>query len=130
MELVRNAPTVRHTLADGSWVELKSRLTFAERKQLASSAFTMVQSAGTLRPELSLAAAELAGLQLGIVAWSLSDPVTPENIALLDDEAGSEIKGVLDALWKQRSDDERKNSSAAGAPQSEGWGGSPPSSGG
>lgn len=117
MELLRDLQPVRHRFADGSWVDLKPRLTFAERKSLASAAISAVpDGAGQLRPKVDVSAGEMAGLVVGILAWSLAEPLTPENIALLDEETGNEIKAVLDAMWRPRTDDERKNSLGAGAP--------------
>lgn len=124
MELVRKAPVERLTFEDGNWVDLKARLTFAERKQLASAALQRIQvndegGRPVVQQRVDVAAAEMEGLRIGIVAWSLSDELTPENIGLLDDETGQQIKVRLDELWKPRTDDERKNSSGGGAPQSE-----------
>lgn len=122
MELIRESPVERMTFPDGNWVDLRMRLTIAERKRLAAAAFGMAaeddgsgSGRQTIRPTADLAAVEMAALNIGIVAWSLEEPLTPENVALLDEETGFAIKERLDALWKTRRDDERKNSSGGGA---------------
>lgn len=135
MELIRDTPTERLTFDDGNWVELKARLTIAERKKLQTAAMRLGpkdEDDDQAKPRLSyqLEQVEMAGLYLGIVAWSLPDPVTPENIALLDEETGQAIKVRLDELWRTRTDDERKNSSGGGAPPVEEKAESPKSSGG
>lgn len=122
MELIREAPTERMHFDDGSWVDLRTRLTIGDRKSLTSAALVFEQDSedprAGLRPRIDPLAAELAGLRLGIVAWSLPDPVTPENIALLDEHTATAIKVALDHLWRVRSDDDRKNSSGGGVPPS------------
>lgn len=131
MQLIRNVPTERLTFDDGSWVELKTRITVAERKRLAAAAVSFtVDENGRAHPVVDVAMVELAALHLGIVAWSLDDPVTPENIDCLDEGTAQAIKVCLDELWKRRTDDDRKNSSGGGAPLSEEKGEFPPNSDG
>lgn len=123
MQLLRETPTERMTFEDGNWVDLKARLTIAERKTLAGAAISVdVNVDGgkpSFIPRADVSGAEMAALRLGIVAWSLPDPLTPENIGLLDEDTGMVIKVRLDELWRTRTDDERKNLNGAGALPSE-----------
>lgn len=124
-ELLRVAPVERMDLGEGAWVELKTRLSFVERNRLAAAAIqTTVQEApnGELVTvnDVNVEGAVRAALEIGIVAWSFEDPVTPENVALLDEDSGDRVKRRLDQLWARRTDDDRKNSSSGGAPRSRG----------
>lgn len=114
MELLRNVPTERLDLPGGHWVDLKTRLTVAERKRLTTAAFGIANVQDDPTPSIDLAAITLVALEIGIVAWSLDEAVTAEAVRLLDEDSGDLIAKELDRLWAQRTDDERKNSSGGG----------------
>lgn len=114
MELLRDVPIERIELPGGHWVEVKTRLTVGERKRLTVAAFEVANMEDRPTPSINLAAVTTTALEIGIVAWSLEDPVTPENVRLLDEDSGEIISRRLDQLWATRTDDERKNSSGGG----------------
>ena len=118
MRLVRNE-TERIDLGDGAWVEVKRALSVGERARLAGRAFAVRASfSAGAATDINLGDVyeqmELAGLEIGIVAWSLPDPVTPENVRALDEESAKTIKARIDVLWAARTDEEKKDSASSG----------------
>lgn len=123
MPLVRDDDLVRIDLPEnGEWVEVKRRLSRGDEVtvQRASVKGSMLQGGTEFRvdAESALDAAEFAVLDLVIKRWSFEERVTPEAIRMLDGEAVDAIKVRLEELYASRTDDERKNSSAATQPQS------------
>jgi hypothetical protein len=131
MALINPNETTRVEISDGAWVDMRTRLGVGDQKRIKFAAVLAINSMnatvqGTgegatiaigegsrFDPDV-LAYAEFAALDIGIVAWSFDEPVTPENIRLLDEEDFDTIKAATNTLWgKSRSDDERKNSSAS-----------------
>lgn len=119
----------RITLPDGEWVDVLGSLSLYERKRLQGSTFGKLRGKNVDEQdvyEMSFAEAALAGLKLGIRAWSFEDgdgkpiPVTFEQIKKLDDFTGEFISIELDRLWARRGDEETKNSGTAGQPTSAG----------
>lgn len=121
--LLTNTDLVRIGLpAEGEWVEVKRCLSrgdeIAIQKAIAKNArLNSVESVSTFEldgPE-AIEAAEFAGLDMAIKAWSFRESVTPQNIRALDPESVAVIKARLNELYERpRTDDERKNLSDSG----------------
>jgi len=68
--------------------------------------------------KLSVGAFKLDTLQRRIVAWSSSDPVTPENIAQMPKEMADRILERIDEFSRGRSADQKKVSTTNASPTS------------
>jgi len=121
MPLLLNVPTVRVELPEpGEWVDLKSRLSKGDTARIEGAAFKLRAgivngAAGDLDMTLDYEATVFAGMEVGIVAWSFAEAVTPANIRALDAESYAVITERANELWQGRSDNERRDLSAAGA---------------
>lgn len=123
MPLIRNDDLVRIDLpVEGEWVEVKRRLSRGDEiavQRALTSGSTITAGTSALMdlsgPEV-IEAAEFAGLDVAIKAWSFAEPVTPANIRALDPASVDAIKSRLNELYEApRTDDERKNLSANGS---------------
>ncbi len=128
--------TVRVDLSTpGEWVDVKRALSKGDATHIEGAAFKLRASmVGGGSPEVDAAldyeASVFAGLEVGIVAWSFPEPVTPENIRRLSVEDYDLISARVNELWQARGVDERKNSPGNGVTPSLGGAASPRSSGG
>lgn len=116
MPLIDRDRTVRIDLpVAGEWVEVREQLSKGDQARIQAA---VVRNAA-LRPDgtpdvaLDLEAATFATLEIAIVRWSFSEPVTPENIRRLDEASYDAIVAALDRLYARRSPEEQKNSSDA-----------------
>ena len=117
MELIaRNV--VKVEVPGGGWVDLRSRIAGWERSKIRSAAIAMKLSDAS-NAGIDYAATVQAGMEIGIVAWSLDEELTADNIKALDEESYDFIATKLNELWEPRSDDEVKNSASDGATPSE-----------
>jgi len=129
----------RIELPGGEWVDVIGQLSLFERKRLLGAVLYGQRQRQLSQMQRkrdgeeaaeedeaeaymeSYAAAETAGLVVGIKAWSFKDsagepiPVTREWIRKLDDFTGEFISQQLDRLWARRGEEEAKNSGAPGA---------------
>lgn len=129
MELVaRNVE--RFEVPGGGWVDLRTRIGGWERSRIRSAAIAIQLSDGKADPSLDYAATVQAGIEIGLVAWSLDVPVTSENIRQLDEASYEWIAAKLNELWEPRKDDERGNSGGPGQMLQGGVDSSPPNSDG
>jgi hypothetical protein len=106
--------TTRLSLSEGDWVEVKSRLTYAEQEALtAASLQTRMQASdlfngndGDVR--IDWTKSRLARLNSYIAEWSFRDEedkpveVTPEAIEMLDPVTATEIHTALDKYLSER----------------------------
>ncbi|MGI8423586.1 MAG: hypothetical protein ACR2NO_05665 [Chloroflexota bacterium] len=135
MPLLLNVQSVRVDLPEeGEWVDVKSRLSKGDETRIQAAAITLqaaVSKASANDPHIGLTieleAATFAGLEVGIVAWSFPQPVTPENIRALDSESYTVISERVNELWAGRSDNERRDLGSNGRTPSSGKGGRPKS---
>lgn len=118
MPLIDPTRTVRIDLpTPGEWVEVREQLSKGDEVRAQKAALRgdpVIGPDGTVREvPLDLEAAQYATLELAIVAWSFPDPVTPENIRRLDPDSHDYLVGRLNQLYRRRTPEETKNSSAA-----------------
>lgn len=122
MPLLLNVALERVELTTpGEWVDLKSRLSKGDQTRIQSAAFKVQAAmaagrAGDMDVAIDYEASVFAGLEVGIVAWSFGEPVTPANIRALSAEDYDLVTERANGLWAPRRDDDRKNSFANGAP--------------
>jgi hypothetical protein len=129
MELIARNTEV-FEVPGGGWVELRTRIGGWERSKIRSAAIAIQLGDGKAEAGVDYAATVQAGLEVGIVGWSLAVPVTPANIQLLDEAAYEWISTKLNELWTPRKDDERGNSEGPGPTPLPVVESSPPNSGG
>lgn len=116
MPLLLNVPIERIPLTGpGEWVDVKTRLSRGDRARIQGASFRVMAADAAPSFELNYEATVFAGLEVGLVAWSFAEPVTPENIRALSEEDYDLITQRVNELWEPRSDDDRKNSSGSGA---------------
>lgn len=137
MPLLLNVPTERVELTTpGEWVDVKTRLSKGDESKIRAAAFRVQASmqAGSRDTNVDVGldyeATVFAGLEVGLVAWSFAEPVTPENIRALSEEDYDLITQRVNELWEPRTDDERKKSFGSGAQPSSTAAPSPTSSAG
>lgn len=124
MPLLLKPETVRVDLpTPGEWVDVKRRLSKGDQTRIAGAAFKLragVSRAGAADVDAAIdyEATVFTGLDVGIVSWSFSEPVTPQNIRALDQESYDVIAAACNELWEPRKEEDRKNSSGNGAPPS------------
>ena len=128
MPLTRQLPPVRIELSTpGEWVDVKARLSQGDAAAIQNAAFRFragvhrvagAELAPDVDVDIDVEATTFIGLERGIVAWSFPEPVTPENIRDLDTADYAILAERTTALWDNRSDDDRKNSSANGQTRS------------
>jgi hypothetical protein len=120
MPLLTSVETVRIDLpAPGEWVDLKSQLSKGEQKKIEAAALGLnIRMHGGMAAqsdvdvtitEAVVDALAFRALELGIVAWSFSQPVTPENIRLIDGESFDVIVNRCNEIWKVRTEEETAN---------------------
>jgi len=124
MPLIGNTDLVRIDLpVEGEWVEVKRKLSrgdeIAVQKAITKNSRVEASEFSTAfeldGPE-AIEAAEFAGLDVAIKAWSFPQPVTPENIRALDADSVEAIKARLNELYEApRSDAEKKASTVNGS---------------
>lgn len=115
----------------GEWMEIR-RLSWAELeaasdaqtdaqiarvKAMGGDVFQLIQSVVT--QEQAAAARQAAAsydraavLEKGIVRWSYAEDLTPDNIALLDEDTAAWAFEQILALGKPRTEEEQKNDSS------------------
>lgn len=117
MPLVDKTDVVRVDLSTpGDWVDLRRRLSKAEQLRISAR----VIAVGTLdgaSPDIAeekLMEVNFIGLEIGVVAWSFPEDLTPANLRELDLDDYNILAEKTAELWKLRTDDERKNLSVNG----------------
>lgn len=124
MPLIGNDDLVRIDLpAEGEWVDVKRKLSRGDEIALQKALTVGAKlSAGTVTTSMDLnapeviEAAEFAGLDVAIKAWSFPEPVTPANIRALDPESVAIIKARLNEMYEPpRNEEERRNLAANGS---------------
>lgn len=134
MPLLLRPPTERVQLSTpGDWVEVKTRLSKGDMTRMESAAFRLrvaVTERQEANADIDYEATIFTGLEVGIVAWSFPEPVTPANIRALDPDDYDIIAARINELWSARKDDDRKNSRVLGVMPSSGGETSLPISGG
>lgn len=119
MPLILKPETVRVELScPGEWVEIKSRLSKGDTTKISAASFRLRAAirdqADSFDVGLDYEASIFAGLEVGVVAWSFPEPLTPENLRGLSEEDYDIISRRANELWERRSDDESKNSPGGG----------------
>ena len=119
MPLILKPETVRVPLScPGEWVEIKSRLSKGDATKISAASFKLRaairDNAESYDVGLDYEASVFAGLEVGVVAWSFPEPLTPENLRGLSEEDYEIISRRANELWERRSDDESKNSPGGG----------------
>lgn len=115
MPLVKDPGSVRISLpVDGEWVDVKEVLSrgdeVAIQKRLASgSKFKAGQQDLEFDAGEALERVHFATLEVVILGWSFDDPVTPENIRLLDSASARVIEERLDELYERRTEAEKND---------------------
>lgn len=134
MPLLLRPPTERvQLLTPGEWVEVKTRLSKGDMTRIESAAFRLrvsVAERQEANADVDYDATVFTGLEVGIVAWSFPEPVTPANIRALDPDDYDILAARVNELWSARKDDDRKNSPGLGVMPSSGGGTSLPISDG
>lgn len=134
MPLLRDDDVVRIDLpAPGEWVEVKRRLSVGDELAVKQAvARGMRVRPGSADIELDAAAAmegaTFATVERALKAWSFPEPVTPENIRMLDQESFDAIVAGIEDLNPTRSDEEKKASNSTSSPPSTSAGTGPRSS--
>ncbi len=104
----------------GEYVDLKRQPSHRDRTLLRAAAirlsiqFTGDQTADVDQDGAIVEAIEFLGLDLAIKAWSLPEPLTPENIRQLPDADYEILASRLKELWQPRSEGDSKNVSGNG----------------
>jgi len=120
--------TVRLSLREGDWLEVKKYLNHGEQKALEGAGLVAVKpssdSSDRAAFELDFRRLGMATLNAYIVDWSFVDASgkptkpTPENIAALDSETAKELDEALAAHRKQmESEKNGPKPSPAGEPR-------------
>lgn len=115
--------SVRLSLSDGDWIEVKKLLTYGEQQRLSGSALTTLKSnpgsaGGGNEFGLDWELYNLRRLQIWIIDWSFRDEndrpvkITPESISSLDPDTVAEIDEKLTAHLQMIEDSKKlKNGS-------------------
>lgn len=93
---------VKRVLTRGDEVEVQRRLVAGTRVRPDDPKADLVLDAGD-----AIERAQFALMEVAIVAWSFEEPVTPENIRLLDAASARFIEARLNELYEGRSEDEK-----------------------
>lgn len=96
--------TDRLALSNGDWIDVRHRLSGAERRKMSASAFSTMKSTGAA-PEIGVdfAVLGLSRTKAYVIDWSFVDendkrvPVSDAAIDALDEETLDEIEKALDA---------------------------------
>jgi len=95
--------TVRLSLSDGDWIEVKRRLTNGEARRLSTAGLAKSMAMGGETKEVGVDWAEfsLARAATWIVEWSFEDdgrrvPFSREALETLDEATAAEIDAALD----------------------------------
>jgi hypothetical protein len=124
MPLLTNIETVRIDLpTPGEWVDVKSALTKGEQKRIEAAALGLnirMHGGMSAQADVDISITEAVvdalafrGLELGIVAWSFPEPVTAENIRLLDGASFDQLVTECNKIWQVRTEEETANLSVS-----------------
>ena len=119
MPLINGSEVVRIDLpATGEWVEVKAKWSQGDQMAVNSQMLKGSRLSADSNVDLDMAqayeSAEVAAIERAIVAWSFGEPVTPENIRLLDLDSWDCIKDRLNELYARRSDEKKETSASNG----------------
>lgn len=124
MPLISFKNTVRINLPEeGEWIDVKEKLSKGDlnKVEAATMQSAKADTDGNVSVDIATAmvAAEFALPEVAIVAWSFPEPVTPENIKLLDPESFDFLRAELDKMYPTAlSRGEKRGSRNAGNSQS------------
>jgi hypothetical protein len=119
--------TVRLTISEGDWLDVKKRLTYGERKKASASLVREVRADGRVTPEFEMVG--LAQVMAYLVDWSLVDakgkqiPIDTDDRKLaalrsMDEATVEEIEQAIEkhaeAMDAEASDSKKTN---AGSPE-------------
>jgi hypothetical protein len=100
MRFVTNAGTVRKTLKDGSWIEIKKELTVGEDRRYRTAGMTKMRAekegdVSTPTIEVDFAHMAVARVEAYLVEWSAKQKVNRASIEALDKVSFEEIDKVI-----------------------------------
>ncbi len=129
MALVRDDDVIRLEIPHepGDWIEVKRLLTGSDRDacleasvQAAGSGLSSNGAGPELQLTVRLTAYNRTLLERVVKLWSYAEPVSPENLASLDEGTHDWLLGELGRLYPVRTAAEKKGSTKSSSPASAG----------